>query len=175
MSWLNQHKRVWRAAVLGLLLAAFFGPWAWERLFVPAKYPCAVRLEGDFCGMPMPGTYILGGVVAESIRRVVGLFTGAATPGDLGRVFLLALVALLLVLPALHTLLLLIRGDRRPRRAFHAATWGLGAGIALVIGLAGYPRHLWRLWGIWLYIELSVAALTLELLALQARDAPGPA
>lgn len=41
MLWMNEHKRVWRVAILVLLLAAIIGPWAYDRVNVPAEYPCA--------------------------------------------------------------------------------------------------------------------------------------
>ena len=34
MMWMNEHKRVWRVAVLGLLLVAILGPWAFARIMV---------------------------------------------------------------------------------------------------------------------------------------------
>ena len=61
MLWLREHKNVWRVTVLALLRVAMLGPWWFSRIVVPSQYPCSnplIRLEGDYCGMPMPGSWI---------------------------------------------------------------------------------------------------------------------
>ncbi len=63
MSWINKHKRVWRVAILVLLLVAIMGPWTFDRINVPSEYPCSVRLEGDFCGTPMSGIWIFSWII----------------------------------------------------------------------------------------------------------------
>ena len=47
MDWMVEHQRSWRLFELGLLILAIFGPWAFDRIVVPADYPCdtAIRLE----------------------------------------------------------------------------------------------------------------------------------
>ncbi len=48
MKWLKTHQRVWRLAILLLLLIAIAGPWAFDLVNVPAEYSCAapyVRLK----------------------------------------------------------------------------------------------------------------------------------
>jgi hypothetical protein len=121
MSWINEQKRVWRVAILVLLLVAIMGPWSFELVNVPSEYPCSapfIRLEGDFCGTPTLGIQYLVGTIVGVINRGVGLVTGAtgfASRGDeLFREFLFMMVVpFLLVLPFFSTLLLLVRGDRR--------------------------------------------------------------
>ena len=59
--WINEHKRIWRTAVLVLLIIAMTGPWSFDLINVPAEYPCSLpnyRLEGDFCGIPFSGIWI---------------------------------------------------------------------------------------------------------------------
>jgi hypothetical protein len=60
VSWLNEGKRIWRVITLAVLLLAILGPWAFDRTNVPAEFPCTgphIRLEGDFCGIPMSGLW----------------------------------------------------------------------------------------------------------------------
>jgi len=177
MSWINEHKRVWRVAILVLLLVAIMGPWSFELINVPSEYPCSapfIRLEGDFCGTPTLGIQYLVGTIDGVINRGVGLVTGAtgfASRGDeLFREFLFMMVVpFLLVLPFFSTLLLLVRGDRRRRLVFNIVAWSLAAGAGLLLGVLNVLRPgWWMLWGIWLYIGLTVSALILEVLTLAA-------
>lgn len=167
MSWINEHKAVWRVAVLIVLLVAVKGPWFFDQVYVPAKYPCSFRLEGDFCGMPTSGTYLLLGAVGEFLYRSGQLLSGAMGLGEWARVFPIGLFLSLLVLPFFSTLLVILRGDRRCRQVFNVVVWGLAAGIGLLIGLSSYPRLFWVLWGIWLYVGLAVSVLAVELLAIR--------
>jgi hypothetical protein len=175
MSWINEHKRVWRVAILVSLLVAIMGPWTFDRINVPSEYPCSapnIRLEGDFCGVPMSGIWIFFWIIGGVINTGVGLVTGATGFADRGgeflREFLVITVLLLLVLPFFSTLLLIVRGDRRRRQVFNVAAWGLAAGAGLLLGATGFSRLHWALWGIWLYIGLTASALILEVLTLAA-------
>jgi hypothetical protein len=200
MAWINEHKRVWRVAILALLLVAIMGPLSFELVNVPAEYPCSapfIRLEGDFCGTPTLGIQYLVGTIVGVINRGVGLVTGAtglASRGDeLFREFLFMIVVpFLLVLPFFSTLLLLARGDRRHlvlypvpvgpgqvrpstgrRLAFNIVAWSLAAGAGLLLGVPNVLRPGWWMsWGIWLYIGLTVSALILEVLTLVAGTRP---
>jgi hypothetical protein len=179
MSWINEHKRVWRVAILVLLLVAIMGPWTFDRINVPAEYPCSapdIRLEGDFCGMPISGIWIfswmIGGFIIMGVELVTGATGFADSGGEFLRAFLFIMVLLLLLLPIFSTLFLIVRGDRRRRQVFNAAAWGLAASIGLLIGITIYQKLFWRLWGIWLYIGLAVSALILEVLTLVAGTRP---
>jgi len=80
MLWINEHKNVWRVAVLVLLLVAIMGPWAFDRIYVPSEYSCSapfVRLEGDFCGVPLGGITVFSFMVVVFINISVELVTGA--------------------------------------------------------------------------------------------------
>jgi len=184
MSWINEHKRVWRVAILVLLLVAMMGSWAFDLINVPAEYPCSapnVRLEGDFCGVPMSGIQVFSWMIGGVIGMVVELFIG--TPGFADRggpslgeflIILVTLMALLLLLlPFFNTLLSLVRRDRRHRQKFNVATWGLAAGIGLLICMSRYPKFIWAVWGIWLYVGLATGALILEALTLAAEKRSG--
>jgi hypothetical protein len=169
-------KHVWRGAVLALLLAALMGPWWFDRIFVPAEYPCnrpVVRLEGDFCGVPMPGTWIFLALAGRSIELALGLFSGASVIPDSGSGFLsillFTLLALLLVLPFFSTILLILNRNRRCWQTFQIAAWGLAVAVSLLVGLEQIGlKGSWVLWGIWLYIGLATAALVAEALMLAA-------
>jgi hypothetical protein len=180
MSWINEHKRVWRVAILVSLLVAIMGPWTFDRINVPAEYPCSapnIRLEGDFCGVPLSGIWIFSWMIGGFIIMGVGLVTGATGFADNGgeflRAFLFTMAVLLLVLPIFSTLLLIVRGGHRRRQVFNAAAWGLAASMGLLIGITSYQKLFWRLWGIWLYIGLAVSALILEVLTLKVGTRSG--
>jgi hypothetical protein len=95
MSWINKHKRVWRVAILVLLLVAIMGPWTFDRINVPSEYPCStpnIRLEGDFCGTPMSGIWIFSWMVGGFINAGVGLVTSALGFTEWAREFLFSLL-----------------------------------------------------------------------------------
>jgi hypothetical protein len=173
--WINEHKTVWRVAILALVLVAFMGPWVFDRIWVPSEYTCSapfIRLDGDFCGVPLSGIWLfrwMAGGLIDASREFV---TGEMGFIDWGRDLLFSLILFLLVLPVFSVLLLILRGDRRRQQAFTVVAWGLGAGIALWIAMSEYPRPFWALWGIWLYIGLAAGALILEVLTLAAGTSP---
>jgi hypothetical protein len=176
MSWMNEHKRVWRVAVLVLLLVAIMGPWAFDRIYVPGEFPCSapfIRLEGDFCGVPLSGIWILSATTGGLVNIVVGLVTGATVITDRVREFSFSLLVLLLVLPFFSTLLLILRGDRRRQLVFHLAAWSLVVGFGLWLGMSSYPKLFGVVWGIWLYIGLAASALILEVLTAGRRPRQG--
>jgi len=178
MSWINEHKRVWRVAILVVVLVAIMGPWVVELINVPSEYPCSAlinsmpseypysapgfRLEGDFCGVPMSGIRMFSWVIVAFTTFGVGLVTGAmgfADRGFLSTFIFIIVLPLLLVPPIFSTLLLIVRGDRRRLQVFNAAAWGLAAGIGLLlgvfrvatlgIGLLGMSSYLKLLWTLW--------------------------
>lgn len=167
MSWINEHRNGSRAAALIVLAVAMTGPWFFDRLYVPAQYPCTYRLRGDFCGMPTSGTYLFG-AVGEIFHRSRELLSGAIGFGEWARGFLIGLFLSLFVLPFFSTLLVVLRKDQRRWQVFNMIAWGLAAGAGLFIGLFNCPRLFWVLWGIWLYVGLAAAVVTVELLAIRS-------
>lgn len=170
LSAINNSKRIWRTAALLLLLVASFGPWAFDRIHVPAEYPCSppnFRLEGEFCGVPgWKGMHILIFIVGGFFAGIVQLVTGAgAFFPDPAEALLRAFFLLPLVLPFLAVLLSIFHRDGR--QVFHVMAWGLAVAAAgLFLSLSNFSRSHWVLWGIWLYIGLAVAVLILELITL---------
>ena len=171
MSWINEHKRVWRVVILALLLIAFIGPWTFELINVPSEYTCSppfIRLQGDYCGTPLSGMLILPALVGELINVVVGLVTGTTVITDVGRRFLFILSALLLLLPIFSTLLLILPGNRRRQQVFHLAVWGLAtvSSIGRLVLVSGSERPASQLWGLLLYSGLAPSVLILEVVVL---------
>ena len=176
MSWINKHKRIWRVAILLLLLVALMGPWAFDRINVPAEYPCSppfIRLEGDFCGMPLSVLMIFRWMVGGIISMVVEFVTGATLLADRAReflgVFLFVMLLFLLLLPFISTLLLIRGGDLRRSQVYHIAIWGLAAVFSgLILVVSRLSRLHWVLLGLWFYVGLAASALVLEVLVLIA-------
>jgi hypothetical protein len=182
MSWMSEHKRIWRVVVLVLLLAAISGPWAFDRINVPAQYPCSnpyIRLDGDFCGIPLSGIWILSALTSALERIVWGIvlepLRGYGVLTDRDREFLIGLLGLLFVLPIFSTLLLILRDDRRWRLVFHVVALGMVVGLGFLFCMSYPLKLLWVLWGPWLYVGVAASALVLEvaMLAVQRRTVHG--
>jgi hypothetical protein len=82
MSWISEYRNVWRVAILVIVLFAIMGPWTFDRIWVPSGYACSspnVRLYGDFCGVPLSGTWVLGLMVSVFVSASRGLVGGKTT------------------------------------------------------------------------------------------------
>ena len=165
MSWINQHQRNWRIALLVLMVVAFMGPWAFDRVNVPSEYECSapyIRLVGDFCGVPASGFRVCGGIISIS----VGLVTGEFVLFEMDREILISLLLLSPFLPVFSTLFLILRGDHQRGQVFTIIAWVLAICGSLFLGLNLYPIVSWAVWGLWLYIGLAASALILEIIVL---------
>jgi hypothetical protein len=166
MKWINANSRIWRGFVLGLLVVALMGPWVFDVINVPAQYACSapfIRLEGDFCGVPLSGFWILGAVGLS----VVGLLGGAVALPEVGRSFLILAV---LGLPLISMGVVLLRGSRQRWIGFQLATFGLTPGMLLLSGLFSASNRTIVLWGPWLYLAVAGITLLLEGVGLAARS-----
>lgn len=164
MSWINQHQRNWRIALLILIVAAFMGPWAFDRINVPAKYPCSapfIRFEGDFCGEPITGISLYPWVIVSFFSSTVRLISGNLVFTDWLPGFLIFIPAL----PVFSTLNLFRCNNNPSKQIFAIITWVLAIGVGLFWGLNNYPKLFWLSWGIWLYIGVAFSALIFEILA----------
>jgi hypothetical protein len=178
MSWLTEHARVWRAVALLLLVASIIGPWAYDQINVPAEYACSapfVRLEGDFCGVPLSGAYMLFALGSEFVRIVTGLVTGRLVFVETSRQLLILLLGFLLLLPSISTLLMILRGDRRGLQIFHITVLCLAGGMLLWVLSAASELHTIRLWGWWLYFASVMVLLILEIVVFAFKSCPKPA
>jgi hypothetical protein len=174
MTWTKEHKFQWRIAELMLLLVALAGPWSFDLINVPAQYPCSapnIRLEGDFCGTPLPMTWVLTWVALGVVRLPADLAGGTAGMSDLGFV----LFGLLVVLPLFTTSVLVLHGDRRPVKAVGMGALAFAASAALFAGLSGFPHFFSILWGVWLFAGVAACALCLEVLTLVGKTRPASA
>ncbi len=167
--WIIEHKHVWRAVVLGLLLLAIIGPWAFDRINVPAQYTCSapfIRLEGDFCGEPLAGIFIFSWVLLGFIQMVAYLVAGGPFLPERAREMFFSLFPLLLVLPLITTLRIILGETRRRWQVIHIIALALAAGPTLLLVVASFSSLRWELWGIWLYIGVATSALLLEVFTL---------
>ncbi len=174
MSWINQPKRVWRTAELLILMGAITGPWGWDQINVPAQYPCSApffRLEGDFCGLPLSGLWLVSELAPAMVMNLFREGTGFM---DRFGPFAVGMLLLFPVLPFLSALILILLGERPRRQMFHIVALGLAAGMALLLGMPGISRMGWASWGIWLYAGLAGGALLLEVFVLVRREEPRP-
>ena len=167
MPWIYEHQRNWRIALLILMVLALMGPWAFDQINVPAKYECTapnVRLEGDFCGVPITGLQSILWIGSGLIFMIFGLLTVDFALFEMIRELLIVWLLLFPFLPFISTLLLILRGNNRRRQVFTILAWILALVGDLFIGLANYPHLFWALWGIWLHAAVAVCALILEII-----------
>ena len=170
MSWICEHQRNWRIALLILMAVAFMGPWSYDLINVPAKYECTasnIRLYGDFCGIPQPGIkfifWIIGGLISISIS----LLSSEYALYERVRELLIILLVLLSFLSLISTLLLIIRGNKISRQVFTIIAWVFSFGGGLFLAMAHQPKMFWALWGIWFFVGLAACAVSLEILVLR--------
>ena len=174
--WMNEHKRVWRATGLVLLLVAIIGPWTFDVIYVPSKYACSapfIRLEGNYCGLPLSGIKLLSMMAGGFTNIVVGMVTGTTVLKDRLGEFAFCLLGLLLILPYFSTLFLILREDSRGWFVFHIAALSLALGTSVLLAIISYEKVFWALWGIWLYVGVTASALMLETVMLAARNRSG--
>lgn len=171
MSRLNNPLRLWRLIVVALLLVALLGPWLYDRVNVPAEYPCSapyIRLEGDFCGEPHSGIWIVMSFVGGFGRAITGVFTGEVALAEIGRSLPISLLPLLLLLPVFSTLLLILRGDGGLLRVANVIIWSLATAFSwlmfLTLSPSGVPPL--QFWGLWLYVGTITIGLVVEVVVL---------
>jgi hypothetical protein len=160
MSWLTDRKRVWRVILLALLAISTLGPWAFEVIHVPARFPCSapnVRLRGDFCGLPLPFSWGI-------INDLPAMLTDTAFWSYLVPNMMFMGFMLLPLLPLLSGAILIWRENDHSLHGVHLATIKLTLLITglqtLLLGLIG--RLHWTLWGLWLYLGAAAGLLVLE-------------
>lgn len=174
----SQRRRAVGLVGLALLLLASVGPWAFERINVPAQYTCSapyVRLVGDYCGQPVSGLLILVTVSGALPSLAVGTLTGQFNLAERGREFGAGLRMLLIFLPLASLLIWVWSGASWRQRLFHYAAWGLAlAGVLALLPYAlSLPPHL--LWGLWLHISLVCGVCGVGVvLVLQRRSTQAP-
>lgn len=163
MSWLSRDRNFVRFTLLILLVISIMGPWAFDRIHVPAEYTCDppfIRLDGDFCGSLMTWvslfSWFTDGFLTTMRHLIAGLFAGQA------REFLAVLLVMLPVLPFFSTLLLIWRKNSTRLQTIHSIAWGVGCLFPLLIIAFEWNGPVIKLWGLWLYIVLAAGALLVE-------------
>ena len=177
MKWFKEHKPAWRMGFLLMLVLAITGPWAFDRVSVPLPHTCSppnIRLDDDFCGVPLSITWFVFTAVGELFDIVGRLFSGALRFASAVTQLRVFLFLCLLLFPVLSTVVLIWRGGGRRWGALHIAGLGLAAGVSVWRFGMGYFTAgwvIWNLWGPWLYILLTASLFVLE--AFVSRTLPG--
>ena len=164
MKRIQDGRRWWPGVVVALAMVALWGPWGFDRVNVPVEYECSppnIRLEGDFCGVPVRGTWVIA-MTAQTSMSLPAAWRAGLSVGAVE--ILLAALPFFLVLPLLITLGRIVRdGSRRWRRA-NLVAWALGLVVAGLLATAGLVNG-WgplRGWGVWLYIGLAMGMVIAE-------------
>ncbi|MDX1437685.1 MAG: hypothetical protein R3335_12785 [Anaerolineales bacterium] len=155
-------SRGWRWLLLGLLLVALVGPWAYDVVHVPARYACSApftRLEGDFCGIPLSGFSIARMMAGSVLYSLTNLFSGDT---GLARELLFGLGGIVLVLPLILSFYLILREGTRRIRYSLMIVLGLAIGLGLLVGTSTLSGPIFGVWGVWLYTITAACALVLE-------------
>jgi hypothetical protein len=170
---MDSDRQIWRFIFLVLVLVAIAGPWAFDRINVPAQFPCSppfIRLEGDFCGTPMRGITLLYWMLLEVVGVIWNFLTGELPLARLASRMLRLSFLFLLLLPLFTTLLLLKHQASRGLQRFHIITLlfvtGMGLWVVNVPASGFHPA----LWGMWVYFTLGFLMLIVELFSLRKAD-----
>jgi len=164
MQPIQNYRTVGRFVLLLLLGLAFVGPWFFDHIWVPANYECSlglVRLEGDFCGLPISFLQYFWMIIVSSVSTIRAVVSGSLILDDWWRGCLFVSMFFLAVLPFFTNLFLLWKPKHRSLRIFNWVCWGLAVLIAL--GPMFFLEMLYpALWGIWLYRVAVILALVWE-------------
>lgn len=159
------HKVI-RLFALLLFLAALTGPWMFDRIFVPAKYGCDYRLDGDFCGIPMSGFQVLSWVA-------VGVVDASFDASDRPRIaeYLVILFFLFPVVPFISNALMILKQKSQGLQFVNLICWTLACVLFLPLLMSGLNAQANHLWGLWLYVGLTITMVGTEAILVK-RKAP---
>ena len=174
---LSEYRSVIRSVALILFLLAIAGPWVFDRIYVPAEYVCSapnIRLEGDFCGLPMSGISVISWFGLGLIDILARLFTLANTDGYPPRLleYLVVLFFLCPVLPFISNLLLIFKKNSRSLQTMSLLFWGFACVSSIPLFVSGLGTQADYLWGLWLYIGLTAGMVCAEVV-FRLRTTPG--
>jgi len=168
MSFIVEDKVFWHRIILALFILSLLGPWMYDRINVPAEYPCEkpfIRLEGDFCGYPMSefliGFPFTGRFFIILWELITGTFTGQARELFVG-------LFLLPILPFFTTILLIWKKETRRLQMIDLVAWILALIPTLTVFIFLIKLQTIYLWGLWLYILLAISALIFEISVLKS-------
>jgi hypothetical protein len=141
---------------------AIFGPWFFDTVPVPLSRPCSppnVRVDGAFCGWPVSISLFY----PELFKTMTELITGSVSFDSLQQWIILFALTLLLF-PFMSIAILIIRGEHRSLLTIHRAVLGISASISVWIAWTIHSKASWVLWGLWLYLWLTIGMFILEIL-----------
>lgn len=153
MASVMAQPRVLRPAAVTCVLLALVGPWAYDRINVPAEFACQapyVRLGGDYCGLPLSGVWLLTGLGQELASFAERVAVGELRFDDLGRALLYLWALMMMLLPILGLIW-------RPQSRHVGWRWvrvvmtGLAVATTIFFLSNTATMELLRLWGVWLY------------------------
>ena len=174
MKWFNKDKRIWRLSFLAMLVVAMIGPWSFDRVSVPQPFPCGlpnVRLDDNFCGVPTSVMWILFVMPSTFVYLMDALIKGVHQPYNYARAeWLTLLLSIILILPFLSTVVVVIWDKQHRLMKIHLVSLGLAVGTGLLLVTPRLVPSSWMLWGVWLYIILTVGLLAVEILAASKKN-----
>lgn len=165
--WFIQHKNILRVAVLLVFVVSFLGPWVFDLINVPAQYPCHapnIRLEGDFCGLPLSGYFVFF-LIMEGVYWIISALASGTFSGNIQE-FIIGLYLLPLV-PFFTTLFFIWKRESPRLRTINLVAWALALLHTLFIynnSLIQNGRLVLHLWGLGLYIVAAISAVVLEII-----------
>jgi hypothetical protein len=147
MSFIVENKVRLRIFILALFIIAMLGPWTFDLINVPAQYLCDepfVRLYGDYCGSPVSGF-------------------GA--------------IQLIILLPFFSNLLLIGNRNSRRLQTINVIVWAIACLLTLTMFIIQsnrdqFVQYFYLLWGLWLYILLTIGTMIFEILVLRSDVKP---
>lgn len=167
MTWLKNRKKMWRMSMLLLLIISLIGPWGFDKLHIPAAYPCGasnIRLSEEICGMPIPGLSVLLWSIGNLMRTIRMLLAGHEVTHWVA-MFWHPLGLFVALLPMFSLALLVVSGGEHPRRRFHLGALGLTVSLATLFLIFIPPNGLWAAWGMWLFVGAMAIGLILEIVS----------
>jgi hypothetical protein len=162
--WIDRHGTFIRSVVTGAALLSLLGPWAFELINVPAEFACSepfLRLGGDFCGIPVPGSQVLLTVVGVAVGLPRRLLVGGASSLEAFRSLWVFCASVLVLLPVLLALVSLLSARREAPKKLMAPLWALAVSITILYGLATPGGPLLQ-WGTFLYAIIGLVAIGLN-------------
>lgn len=167
-------KTIIQGIALVVFLLALQGPWTYDLIHVPAEYACSapfVRLEGDFCGLPMSGMKTLPWFVLGFFGMITRLFT-AYTDGYSPGLFeyLRSLFFVVPILPLIGSLLAIVKQRSQALQSINRVFWILACVSTLPWLYSGPGAQAGRLWGLWVYIGLTFVMTLIEVLVLKEKS-----
>jgi hypothetical protein len=163
-------KKLWRWLILLVVLGSFFGPWVIDSINVPAEYECqppGVRMDGDSCGYPISGAWVMQAFAIELPRSLMEQIQTTVEWDEVGRLFLGLLFLLILLLPLPAAVAVAVVTPARSLLVAHLVISLLGVAAGLLPGLS-YPLHvLPAVWGVWLYIATVIGGVILDVVEIR--------